>query len=350
MEPKRWVALDCFKAAAIFVMISWHLSIWWANLNPAVGKSLLMVGVTPWPYFLQVVVAFSGHFVMSIPVIAGASLRFYLDKHGSRLNRKKVMAAIAKRASALAALGFTMNLLAFGPEYWHLWNVLQLVSLSMVIIAFLALYSSPYLLAISGFAVIFSAPFMRDFLQGADYYPAFALVGDRLGDNIWSFFPWYGVVVYGFLAAHLYLSFKAKKQENIFRVVLASASLLIIFIAFIKGSFFYAVDLQYPWGPLLFQPHTLTVLAQLSVFTLLIMLADVISSGIKLSKFGIINVFSKGILWIYIAHMVVGFRLIEFLVDNGFQSGPVLFFVMAFIFMLSYAVGAALVLKKENSS
>ena len=350
MEPKRWVALDCFKVAAIFVMIVWHLSIWWANLNPVIGKGLLMVGVTQWPYLLQVVVAFSGHFVMSIPVIAGASLRFYLDRQGSPLNKKKVLVAVAKRAAVLAALGFIMNFLAFGPEYWHLWNVLQLISLSMIIITFFVLYSSPYLLAISGFAVIFAAPFIRNILQGANYYPAFALVGDRLGDNIWSFFPWYGVVVYGFLAAHLYLGFKAKKQENIFRVLFASASLLIIFIALIRNKFFYAVDLQYPWGPLLFQPPALTVLAQLSVFTILILLMNLSSSGIKLSKFGIINVFSKGILWIYIVHMVVGFRLIEFLVDNGFQSSLMLFFIMAFIFILSYAVGALSVLKKEKVS
>lgn len=348
MESKRWIALDCFKAAAIFVMIAWHLSIWWVNLNPTIGKGLLMVGVTQWPYLLQVIIAFSGHFVMSIPVIAGASLRFYLYKPGSQLSRKKVLVAISKRAAVLAALGFIMNFLAFGAEYWHLWNVLQLVSISMIIIAVFALYSSPYLLAVSGFAVIFAAPFIRNILQGANYYPAFALVGDRLGDNIWSFFPWYGVVVYGFLAAHLYLGFKAKKQENIFRVLLASASLLIIFIALIMNKFFYAVDLQYPWGPLLFQPPTLTVLAQLSVFTILIILIDIISSGIKLSRFGIINVFSKGILWIYFMHMIVGFRLIGFLIDNEFQSGIVLFFVMIFIILLSYTIGALSILKKRN--
>lgn len=350
MEAKRWIALDCFKAAAVFVMIAWHLSIWWVNLNPSIGKSLLMVGVTPWPYLLQVIVAFSGHFSMSIPVIAGASLRFYLNKFGTPSNREKILAAIIKRAAVLAVLGFIMNVLAFGPEYWHLWNVLQLISLSMIIIAVFILYSSPYVLAVSGFAVIFAAPFIRSLLQDVNYYPAFALIGDRFGDNIWSFFPWFGVIVYGFLISHLYLQFKGKKSEINARVALASASLLIIFTALLKNKFFYAVDFQYPWGPLLFQPNTLTVLAQLSVFTVLIIMMDFFSSRMRIKKFGIINVFSKGILWIYIVHMIAGFRLIEFLVNNGFQSRTTLFFVMAFILLLSYSVGALSVLKKEKSS
>ena len=349
MELKRWLALDCFKAVAIFVMIVWHLSIWWVNLNPAIEKGLLMVGFTPWPYLLQVIVAFSGHFSMSIPIVAGTALRFYLYKI-EKQNKGNTLSLITKRAIALLVLGYIVNLLAFGHDSWHLWNVLQLISLSMIIITVFMLYSSPYFLAALGFAVIFAAPFIRNILQGVNYYPAFALIGDKFGDNIWSFFPWFGVIVYGFLIAHLYLRFRAKKSEANLRLLLASASLIIIFIALLKNKFFYAVDFQYPWGPLLFQPPTLTVLAQLSVFTILLVLFDFIFSGTKISRFGIINVFSKGILWIYFVHMIVGFRLIKFLADNGFQNNLVLYFVMIFIFLLSYAVGAVSVLKKEKAS
>ena len=348
MESKRWVALDCFKAAAVFVMIAWHLSIWWVNLHPSIEKGLLMVGVTPWPYLLQVIVAFSGHFVMSIPVIAGASLRFYMDKF-SPSHRNKVLAEILKRAAALACLGFVMNFLAFGAGYWNLWNVLQLISFSMIVISIFMVYSSPYLLAISGFAAIFAAPIMREILLDANGYHSFMLIGDKFGDNIWSFFPWYGIIVYGFLLVHLHLHFKNKNRENTFKLLLLAASFLIIAIALVKNQFFYAVDLQYPWGSLLFQPPTLTVLAQLSVFTILLVLMDQFSSRINITKFGVINVFSKGILWIYFMHMIAGFRLIEFLAGNGFHDIVWLFLAMILIFLLSYAVGALSVLKRKSA-
>lgn len=352
MKLKRWLALDCFKAVAIFVMIAWHLSIWWINLNPSIEKGLLMVGVTPWPYLLQIIVAFSGHFSMSIPIVAGAALRLYLEKNIDKnpLDRKKFLLAITKRAIALAFLGFAVNLLAFGPTNWYLWNVLQLISLSMLLIIFFISYSPVYSLAISGFAVIFTAPFIRGALQDNNSYLAFTLIGDKLGDNIWSFFPWYGVIVYGFLMVHFYLYFKNKKQEGNFKLALVSASLLLIGLALLKNRFFYAVDLEYPWGYLLFQPPTLTVLAQLSVFNVTLIIMDFIFSKItRLRKFGVINVFSRGILWIYVVHMIVGFRLIEFLINKNFQSLITLFFVMFFIFVLCYGIGLVSILKKENA-
>ena len=347
MESKRWLALDLFKTIAIFVMIAWHLSIWWVNLHPSIEKGLLMVGVTPWPYLLQVIVAFSGHFVMSIPLIAGAALRFYIDKFDSSRGNE-LMVAILKRAAALACLGFVMNFLAFGVEYWHLWNALQLISLSIVIIIIFMVYSSPYLLAISGFLAILSSPFIRNLLHNTNNYFSFMLIGDRFGDNIWSFFPWYGVVVYGFLFVHLYLHFKDEHKKRRLKIFLLGAGFFVIAAALAKSKFFYAVDFQYPWGPLLFQPHTLTVLAQLSVFTALIIMMDFFFSGVKISKFGIINAFSKGILWIYVVHMIVGFRLIEFLFENGFRNNGMLFPVMLVVFALSYCVGAFFVLKKAK--
>lgn len=348
MESKRWLALDCFKAVAIFVMILWHLSVWWINLSPSIEKGLLMVGVTPWPYLLQVIVAFSGHFSMSIPAVAGASLRFYLDKiEKTAANKGKILYVTAKRAVALAALGYALNLLAFGPSAWRSWNVLQLISLSMILITFLVLYSSPYFLAMSGLAAIFAAPFLRYILQNNDSYYALMLVGDRLGDNIWSVFPWYGVIAYGFLAVHLYLYSKRKHNEKKFRLLIFTASLLLIGTALFKNRFFYAVDLNYPWGALLFQPPTLSILAQLSVFSIFLFLMDFIFAKTKeLGRFSIVNVFSRGILWIYLVHMIVGFRLIEFLANNGFSSIIVFFFVVLSIFALSYAVGALSVLIK----
>ena len=350
MESKRWLALDLFKAIAVFGMIVWHLSIWWINLNPTAEKGLLMLGITQWPYFLQAIVGLSANFSMSIPIIAGASLRFYLNNFGGYIERKKALVSIIKRAVLLAALGFVMNFLAFGSGYWYLWNVLQLISLSIIIITLFSLFSSLYLLAMSGFAVIFAAPFVRSILHDVNSYPALALVGDRLGDNIWSFFPWYGIIVYGFLITHLHFNFKEKKKKKLLKLSLLAGSFLIIVISIIKNKFFYAVDFRNPWGPLLFQPPTMTVLAQLSVFTILLVLFDLIFSGIRISKFGFINVFSKGILWIYFVHMIVGFRLIEFLADNGLQSWVMLLFVIAFIFLLSYAVGAVSIFKREKSS
>ena len=347
MDSKRWLALDVFKTIAVFVMVAWHLSIWWVNLHPSIEKGLLMVGVTPWPYLLQVIVAFSGHFVMSIPVIAGGALRFYMDKSDSSRGNK-LLAAVLKRAAALACLGFVMNFLAFGIGYWHLWNTLQLISLSIAIITVFMVYSSPYLLAISGFLAIFSAPFIRNLLGNTHNYFSFMLIGDRFGDNIWAVFPWYGVVVYGFLFVHLYLRFKDGHMKKRLKLFLLGAGFFVIAAALAKNKFFYAVDFQYPWGPLLFQPHTLTVLAQLSVFTVLIIMIDFFSSRMRTMRFGIVNVFSKGILWIYVVHMIVGFRLIEFLLDSGFHNNAVLFPVMVFSFALSYGVGALAVLKKAK--
>lgn len=350
MKLKRWLALDCFKTLAIFGMIAWHLSIWWFNLNPEIEKGVIALGIPSWPYLVQAIVGVSANFSMSIPVVAGASLKLYLDKRSGKSSSKNILlGSIAKKAFALAVLGFAMNLLAFGASYWHLWNVLQLISLSMLVISALALYSSLYVVAISGLLVIFAAPLLRASLQGVDSYFAFMLVGDKIGDYIWSFFPWYGIIVYGFMIAHLYFYFKKKNHGSRFRLFLVAASLLVVIVAIFNGSFFYSIDLEYPWGYLFFQPRILTVLSQLSVFNITLVLLDLMfSEKAKIGKFNIINVFSRGILWIYVMQMIVGFRLVEFLVNSGYRSIPILSFVMALIYSLSYAVGTASILIKEK--
>lgn len=353
LNKERWMALDAFKTIAIFVMILWHLSLWWVNLNTSIdieGK-VLKVGVTQWPYLLQIIVAFSGHFVMSIPLIAGAAMRFYFEKYqNSKFKSKEFLKAIVVRAFALAMLGHLMNLLAFGADSWYFWNVLQLVSVSIIITAIFILFSSIYLLALAGFLVIFIAPLVRILLEKYNSYFALMLVGDKVGDNIWAFFPWYGIVVYGYALAHFYLKCKDSGKLKNFKILITLISFFLIIIALLKNQFFYWVDLRYPWSSSLFQPPTLTILAQISIFNILLFLFDWYFSKIRrIRKYGIINAFSRGILWVYLVHVIVGFRLIEFLLAKGYSNLFFLFLIIAFILLLCYFVGVIVIRKREKN-
>ena len=351
---ERWVALDAMKAVAVLVMISWHLSLWWVGQNTHINISggRLMVGETPWPFLLQIIVAFSGNFSMSIPIVAGVALYLFLDKWQNKKtaqDENHLVTYVFKRALVIAALGYIMQFLAWGADYWYFWNVLQLISVSMIIIMLFMLYSSIYLLAASGLAAIISAPLMRNILGKYSSYWTFAIIGDKLGNNIWAFFPWYGIIVYGFVLTYFYLKHKRTGKIRNLNFILILSSLIIIVIAILDKKFFYAVDLAHPWGSMLFQPPTLTIFAQIAVFNIALACLDFyFSKAGKIKKYGIINSLSRGILWIYLAHMIVAYRLIGWMLANGYYNVLYLSMLMIFIFALSYFIGVLTIIIKEK--
>ena len=93
---------------------------------------------------------FIGLFITILPMLAG---------YVFRMNNDYGLRKTIKLAAALSLLGFFMNMITWGAGYTFSWNILQLVSLSLVVIAVLMRFLSVYGVLLLGLFTIFGAEF-----------------------------------------------------------------------------------------------------------------------------------------------------------------------------------------------
>jgi len=255
---------------------------------------------------------------------------------------------VVKRSVFLIILGYLVNLLTWGKGEFFDWDVLQFIGVSFVVLLIIVRFFPIWFLWVPLAAVLFLAPLMRVVLNSFNLnYFAAVLVGNNEGSFFWPFFPWFSFIVYGFLVSHYILTCVNKKKIYF---VLQISSLIILVYALYNSSLFVSDDIRNIWGPGVFQAPALTLLADIGVFNLLLIFADVLIK-IKTSVFGIFNTFSKGILWIYVLHIPVGYHLVNFMqnyISTGLYS---MFFAIAFLLFMSYGIGAFVVwIKKRKYS
>jgi len=339
----KWLALDAYKAVSVFSMILWHLIVWWfgndIDLRPLEGAANLggfRVGALS-----GTILILSGFFTMSIPATAGAVFRFYYknqNKKGTIVLNKNLHYILGTAISFLL-LGFIINLLAWGPSYFFSWNVLQFIALCLVVVAVILKFFKLYYLIAFSVIVLLLAPILRSYFTDTSYLMK-VLIGDSQGFNLWPFFPWFVIFVYGFFIAHFYINYAKKPKTRYFRNILIFIALVFIGISAFYNKFFFLIEKGNVWGPGLFQPQTLTILALLGIFNLAIAMFDIyFSKSGEINKYGIINSYSKGILWIYVILFVVGYKLVIF-TRNIFPDGLVPFFLLTALFLfISWIVG-----------
>ncbi|MDP3765006.1 MAG: heparan-alpha-glucosaminide N-acetyltransferase domain-containing protein [Nanoarchaeota archaeon] len=345
-QSNKWLALDAYKAMSVFSMILWHLVVWWfghdnINIRPLEGAANLgrfHVGA-----FSGTILILSGFFTMSIPATAGAVFRFYyknLNKNKERIALNKSLYYVLGIAISFLLLGFIINLLAWGPSYFFDWNVLQFISLCLIIVAVILKFLQLYYLMAFSIIVLLLAPVLRTHLADTSSYLIKILIGDSLGYNLWPFFPWFFIFVYGFAVAHFYIKCTNSRNTKYFRSALIFAGLIFTGVGAYYGKFFFFIEKGNVWGPGLFQPPTLTILALLGVFNITIAVIDFYFSRFgKINKYGIINSYSRGILWIYIILFVIGYRLVIF-VRNVLPNGLFPFLLLiALLLLISWVVG-----------
>ncbi|MBI2101602.1 DUF1624 domain-containing protein [Candidatus Woesearchaeota archaeon] len=328
----RWQALDIVKAFGVLLMIVLHVVMWW--YIPFDYGSDKVDGMF---FFFLPFLKLIGLFVIIIPITAGASLRYFLKNN---FNDGIALLKIIKRSFFLIIIGYAINLLAWGGTELLDWDVLQFVGVSLILTALMARFLPVAFVWIAGALALFSAPLLRIGLDKwkLNYFVAI-LIGNNEGNFFWPFFPWFSFVAYGFLIAHCHLKYGNGKSM---RIALQACGIAAVALALLRGKLFFVDDIRNIWGPGIFQAPTLTLLANIGVFNLLLAYGERIKS-IKTRKFGIFNVFSRGILWIYVVHIAVGYHIIR-LIQSQFSKSPVLMAVaFVFVFALSYLTGAAAV-------
>jgi len=149
-------------------------------------------------------------------------------------------------------------------------------------------------------------PWLRALLAGKDNLATILLVGSRMEDGYWPFFPWFFVVAFGFLVADLRIRLK---EPSWLPTALGIAGMTAMGAALWAGAFEIHLDEGHLWGSTIFQPSLGFIGGLTGFFCMLIALSEWIASRLTFSPYGLVQSFSKGVLWIYLFHVSIADRL-----------------------------------------
>ncbi|EKE19128.1 MAG: hypothetical protein ACD_9C00124G0002 [uncultured bacterium] len=333
---KEWPGLNFVKFVCVAVMVFVH-----SHLILITDRSYSIADTSGFFYGITSKTMFVGLFLFILPIIAGAIFRMDL---GARIVNGRLIdysfKKVVRIAIFLTLAGFFMNFLTANIKYLFSWNILQLMALSLIIVVALLKFISIRAVFLLGLVTLIAAESLRNFLSDSHFYFINILIGGDKGFIFWPFFPWFSVIVFGFLFAHLYL----KYEDNIkFRIGALVAGVAFLAIAAFRGEISPYLDPEYVWGASLFQPKIGLVLASMGLFSVLVVVANYVFSNVQLKKYGIVNSYSKGILWIYVIQMFANYKLAA-LVKRFFPiDGPsVAYFILPVsMLLLSWLIGAA---------
>ena len=332
-KHQRWPALDMLKALGVFIMIVSHSLIWWVSEDDTSVKA------DEQKYFesLGLGLVVMSFFPLSIPITAGAAFYFFMERKKKETTRLILVSAI-KKSLLLILLGFGLNILTWGVDNAFAWDVLGFVAICIGISAIILRILNIWVMYLLGMSSLLFAPILREFF-GGDTYIQVILFGDY-GNNFWPLFPWLGIYVLGMGVAHL----KKNVDNDTFWKIGLIVGISLFTVDLLSGDAFFRLNPSNIWGPEVFQPPTEKILGLMGVFLILIVFIDRYAK--KDSPFNIVGSFSKGIMYIYLAHIIGGFRLIESLkVSHGVE-----FLVVAIAFQLfaAYCIGYIVILMRKK--
>ena len=319
-ESRRWPALDLAKFICISSMILVHMFIWFLLIPGGLNTEHKV-------YKFMSSFLFVALFNLAIPSTAGSTLRFYMGKGPRKIFFISLFIAI---------LGYIMNPIAFGQRWAFSWNVLQFIALSFIVIA-LANYIHKYLIYLLAIlSLVFITPIKDFFLNINNPYLNVVFIGNDSGLHLWPFFPWFITVVLGYLISDLYIRNGGSKKFTILLFLLGSVFFV---LSSVSGGYMPSLNPKNVWGPSLFQPDIGVIFMVMSLYCFLMAFAGILSRKIKTRKYGMISSYSHGILWIYLALMIVGFRLMSYLKSIFGQDILVLIFMLIFMPLVLWLVG-----------
>jgi len=319
---KRWQTLEVFRAVAVVMMVIAHILMFWFMPN----RATVLASIPQAKMIMSWLLTPIGFFVFSIPIVAGAALRFSFQSTWDNLRQKLtwkqkpyLFQDIGKRGLILLLIGYGVNLLASGLNYLQfgfgfqiLSNVLLFFALAIFATTLLLKFLNIYWLGGFGILAIAAAPFLSSVaFTGKTPYIWMLFFGDSEVYSFWPFFPWVGVVIFGFLTAQFYLTLKNKKH---FCQILGGVGIIFFLAALLSGVWFQNIESFNSWSRAFFQPPTLRIIGQLGVFSLLVASLEFFLSKREAvyKPYGFINTFSRGILYIYIFNLTFGMWLANF--------------------------------------
>jgi len=334
MTFERWNSLDIIKAIMVPAMIIVHNTIWWLSYHP----SFIAGAMETWFLFIRYI----SYLVLLIPATAGAALFFYLKQH--RENSLPSFKKIVLRALILSAVGFAMNIAAFGSAAFWQWNVLQFFSISMIIIYGLLVFAPSWSISVIGAFTLFSAPLWREiFAAFTDNYVFALLIGEPTNIHLWPLLPWFSVVAMGFATAQLFHSSHFNKRSVTFVITVGS---LLTLVSAISGKLLLEIDFNNLWGESIFQPPTLQMIGTLGIGFLLFGSTHYLFKNVVTTPYSLVQCFSCGLFYVYVIHMIFGHRLQQLVLQ---YNEAIVFLWLSVIaqVIIAYGIGALVVYLKS---
>ncbi len=286
-------------------------------------------------------------FPLLLPFTAGCIYALSSNENTPSKLESTPFASIFWEACGLVFLGTLMNFLAGGWYALKAWNVLQFIAVALIVIWILLRIGGRWALTIAALAVLLGTDFLRPWLlehSKADW--ALILVGDPRDFHSWPILPWLPMMIAGFLIADL--TFCAFSRRGIFLLLFIGSAL--VAISAVTGSLIPEFVPSNFIGPEVMHPRTLRSVGIVGLGFLLLGSAGLAAPYVKLAPRGFVHCFSRGILWIYLLHMIVGSRLARILdkqinpAELTASGHPVfaaayIFGFLLFLLAFSWAVG-----------
>jgi uncharacterized membrane protein len=310
-----WPGFDFIKFLCILFMVLVHSFYWLATTY-----GLMRLDPTDFAYRVIPFAMLVGVFPLMLPFTAGCVFRLTLAAGPALppLPWERVR-SIAVSCAAVAFLGFCMNFLCSGITVFFAWNVLQTAGLAIVVIALLVRRGRIWPVAVAAAAALVLATPLRDWvsLGTGSPYALKVLLGDPTGYHVWPFLPWFPTVAAGFGLAHAYLG-RSSDARFFWGSLLAGA--LLVGWAGLSGELIPAYDHYDLVGAAIFIARPAFVAGVVGISLCLTAFATRCFAGRPFAPRGIVICFGRGILWIYLIHMVVGVwidRLLLFRLDKA---------------------------------
>lgn len=292
----------------------------------------------------------------SLTFVSGSSFYFMiisrLENNKVKINKSNLL-FILKRAIWLLAMGWVINLSSGDSSDYYQWDILQFIAVVSLVSFFIMTKLSPdrfFLMSVLSFIIyIFTrdvAIEINDITGNFNSLLIRSAIGSSSGQSYYAFFPWSIFFFIGISVGHMYFINK-EKLLKIMKVVIIMTSPF-----YILGFNYWTVDRNNIWGVNLFLPtpfQSITILFSiLSLFTFVLIIEDEIKKKKRLV--GIINIFSKNILYVFLAHSLFVYWIINFIKDY-FQSDSllILMIILQYIFSFFVAYAISYIKKKRDN-
>jgi uncharacterized membrane protein len=299
-----WPAFDLLKCLCVVGMVLAH-GIYWTW---TVHGRFLLPPESSWRGAFQAGM-FLGVFPLTLPLLAGVSLRLRLATEGrvSTGGFQPYAAQWLLRCALLAVVGYTMNVLLGGWNVLWAWNVLQLIAISFLLIGLLYAQRSIWPVAAFGLCVVALSDPLRTWWP-AESRGALArvLLGDPTDWHAWPVFPWSATVAFGVVLAEAYLRRRGRVG---FVACCAVAGVCLAVLGAAGAHLLPRFDPKNLIGSQMMQPPAEKVLGLLGVVLLLVAALTACQERLGFARYGTVRCFGAGILWIYVIHMILGVRL-----------------------------------------
>ena len=300
-----WPAFDLLKCLCVVGMVLAH-GIYWTW---TVHGRFLLPPESSWRGAFQAGM-FLGVFPLTLPLLAGVSLRLRLATEGRVCRRGDFSLTRPSGSCAVPSwprVGYTMNVFVGGWNVLWAWNVLQLIAISFLLIGLLYAQRSVWPVAAFGLCVVaLSDPLRTWWPPESRGALTRVLLGDPTDWHAWPVFPWSATVAFGVVLAEAYL----RRRGRVGFVACCTAAGVCLAVLGAAGArLLPRFDPKNLIGAQMMQPPAEAVLGMLGVVLLLVAALTACQERLRFARYGTVRCFSAGILWIYVIHMILGVRL-----------------------------------------